>query len=121
MSITLLTRDCQGFSVSSLRGKVVAADIEAVLARFRSTMKTPLPPAARTRSPINTIQNTVIPWLEVGSVGWPPEVVPPFAMVVLEEAAVREDAGVLVSRQYFMVYQGIPPISLCFQQHEATY
>lgn len=75
------------------------ADIAAALARFRSTMMTPLPPAARSRRPINTIQNTVVPWLEGESVGWLPEVVPPFALVVLEAAGVLPPEGVGVSAE----------------------
>ena len=83
--------------LSEFQGRVAAAGVAAALARFRSTRKTPLPPAARTRSPSTTIQNTREPWLDVAAGGWLPAVVLLFAVRVLEEASVLEGAGVLAA------------------------
>jgi hypothetical protein len=58
--------------------------------------KTPLPPAARSRRAANTLHNTRGPWLDMEAGGELPAVVPPLAVVVLEEASVLEAAGVLV-------------------------
>jgi hypothetical protein len=84
-----------GTHPSSELGRVSVAAGAAPLARLRRTRKTPLPPAARSRRTTNTLQNTRVPWLDVAAGGWPPAVVPPLALVVLEVAGVPEDDDVL--------------------------
>ena len=66
-------------------------------------MTAALPPAATTRSITNTIQNSMIPWLEAAPGVWFPMVVPPLALVVLEGAGVLPLAMAVLEGARFQV------------------